>query len=133
MVEKLIADPNRPGWQMKVVLCLLVITLPSVLLADASAEQEQETIDSYLRLVYERIREHQFFPRSGQWARCLLRFALRWDGELVNPAVVKITGSRLLCDAALETLYRAAPFPPFPPEIKRDELYIELPMVYKES
>jgi outer membrane biosynthesis protein TonB len=45
--------------------------------------------------------------------------------------MVQPSGSPLLDDQARHCVLAAAPFPPFPPDLKRDCLTVEVPIVYK--
>jgi protein TonB len=61
-----------------------------------------------------------------------LRFTLSRAGALAQGVqMVKPSGYRLLDDQAQHCVLAAAPFPPFPPDLKRDRLTVEVPIVYK--
>lgn len=70
--------------------------------------------------------------RDGQEGRALVRFSLDREGQLVALRVSESSGNPLLDEAALETVRRAAPFPPPPdglPFAVIEDIY--LPVVFR--
>ena len=49
-----------------------------------------------------------------------LQSIIKWDGTLIKAEILKSSGKRLLDDAALQIIHRAAPFLPFSPELRKD-------------
>jgi protein TonB len=49
-----------------------------------------------------------------------LQSIIKWDGSLIKAEILKSSGKRLLDDAALQIIHRAAPFQPFSPELRKD-------------
>ena len=101
----------------------------------AQAEQEQDAIQSYLGHVFQKLESHKRYPRvaerSGLNGRVVLRFTVRWDGEVLNPEVVEVAGHDSFRKAALQALTRVGQLPRFPDEIQRRELLVEVPIAYK--
>ena len=99
------------------------------------AEQEEDAVQSYLGLVFQRLESHKRYPRiaerSGLNGRVVLRFIVRWDGEVVNPEVVEVVGHESFRKAALQALARVGQLPNFPDDIQRRELLVEVPITYK--
>ena len=99
------------------------------------AEQEQDAVQSYLGLVFQKLESHKRYPRiaerSGLNGRVVLRFIVRWDGEVVNPEVVEVVGHESFRKAALQALARVGQLPNFPDDIQRRELLVEVPITYK--
>jgi protein TonB len=63
-----------------------------------------------------------------------LRFTLSPAGTLSQGVeVVKASGFSLLDKQARQCVLAAAPFPPFPRDLKRDRLTVDLPIIYKIS
>ncbi len=58
-------------------------------------------------------------PRSTIAGTVLIRFTVGPKGELLSRGVQQSSGSKVLDDAAMAALDRAAPFPPMPQEIAR--------------
>ena len=99
------------------------------------AEQEEDAVQSYLGLVFQKLESHKRYPRiaerSGLNGRVVLRFTVRWDGEVVNPEVVEVAGHDSFRKAALQALARVGQLPNFPDEIRDRELLVEVPITYK--
>ena len=99
------------------------------------AEQEEDAVQSYLGLVFQKLESHKRYPRiaerSGLNGRVVLRFTVRWDGEVLNPEVVEVVGHDSFRRAALQALARVGQLPQFPDEIGRRELVVEVPITYK--
>ena len=99
------------------------------------AEQEEDAVQSYLGLVFQKLESHKRYPRvaerSGLNGRVVLRFIVRWDGEVLNPEVVEVEGHDSFRKAALQALTRVGQLPNFPDEIRRRELLVEVPITYK--
>ena len=99
------------------------------------AEQEEDAVQSYLGLVFQKLESHKRYPRvaerSGLNGRVVLRFTVRWDGEVLNPEVVEVAGHDSFRQAALQALRRVGQLPNFPDEIRRRELLVEVPITYK--
>jgi protein TonB len=90
----------------------------------------------YLSIVRTRIlAKRQYPPISRQRHEegvVRLRFTLSPAGALSQGVqMVKPSGHQLLDDQAQHCVLAAAPFPPFPPDLKRDCLTVEVPIVYK--
>ena len=100
------------------------------------AEQEQDAVQDYLGLVFQKLESHKRYPRvaerSGLNGRVVLRFTVRWDGEVLNPEVVEVAGHDSFRQAALQALRRVGQLPQFPDEFRhREVLVVEVPITYK--
>jgi protein TonB len=63
-----------------------------------------------------------------------LRFALSAAGTLDQGVeVVQTSGVQVLDNQARASVLAAAPFPPIPPDLKRDRLVVEVPVIYRLS
>jgi protein TonB len=90
----------------------------------------------YLSIVRMRILAKRQYPSISRQRHeegvVRLRFTLSPAGGLSQGVqMVKPSGYRLLDDQAQHCVLAAAPFPPFPPDLKRDRLTVEVPIVYK--
>ncbi len=99
------------------------------------AEQEEDAIQSYLSFVFQSLENHKRYPeaaeRRGLSGQVVLRFTVRQDGEVLNPEIVKVTGHDSFGDAAKRALERVGQLPPFPSDIRRHELLVEVPITYQ--
>ncbi|MDI6854470.1 MAG: TonB family protein [Deltaproteobacteria bacterium] len=90
----------------------------------------------YLGLVRARILAHRRYPPLAR-ARHLegvvrLRFTLSNTGALSQGVqIVKPSGVDVLDEQASQCVLAAAPFPPFPPELHKNSLTVEVPIVYQ--
>lgn len=74
---------------------------------------------------------HKVITRTKLTGTVMLAFTVRADGELVDIKILKSSGSKVLDDAATESISRAAPFPPIPSELGEDTYKIKVPFTYK--
>jgi protein TonB len=67
---------------------------------------------------------NQNFPKEAISQRITgnlrLQTVIKWDGSLIKAEVLDSSGHTVLDAAALQIIRRAAPFLPFPPEIRKD-------------
>jgi protein TonB len=73
--------------------------------------------------------------RRGIQGNLVLDVSVRADGTLGSMAVRRSSGHKLLDDAALRIVELAAPFAPFPPDIRTDtdELHITRTWKFNET
>ena len=102
---------------------------------ESTADQEQDAIQSYLGFMFQSLESHKYYPeyamRNGLNGHVVLRFTVRRDGQVFNPELVKVTGHDLFGDAAKRALERVGQLPPFPADIRRRELLVEVPISYQ--
>ncbi len=67
---------------------------------------------------------NQHFPREAINQRITgnlrLQSVIKWDGTLIKAEILESSGHSILDDAALQIIHRAAPFLPFPADIRKD-------------
>ena len=101
---------------------------------ETDKEAEQAAIQAYLGGILERLEGHKYYPESaaeaGLSGRVVLRFTVRWDGEVLDPEIVDIAGHDSFGKAALQSLDRLGSLPPFPEDIRQRELTLEVPLTY---
>lgn len=95
---------------------------------------EDDPLANYLAVVRAAIDRHKRYPaearRAGITGSIVLQFVILPDGQVIEPSIAESNGYRALGTAALESLRRASPMPPFPPEVDRDRLVVRVPMTY---
>ena len=98
-------------------------------------ERQKEAIQSYLEYMFWVLERHNQYPEYAEVkklnGRVVLQFTVRSDGRIVDPRVVESTGHFLFGHAALQALRRVGRLPPFPAEIRRSELLVEVPINYR--
>ncbi|MCY4514800.1 MAG: TonB family protein [Candidatus Tectomicrobia bacterium] len=99
------------------------------------AEQELSAFDAYKGLVFQRLERHKRYPRiaerSGLNGRVTLRFTVRRDGEVIKSEILELVGHKSFGDAAMRALKRVGQLPPFPDEIGRQQITMDVPIVYQ--
>ena len=99
-------------------------------------DAEEWAIQSYLSYVMQKLETYKHYPimaeRLGLSAEIVLRFTVRRDGTVLDPEVQIVAGAHheLFRTAALRTLRRMGQLPPFPRDILRRELLVEVPLSY---
>ena len=102
----------------------------------AQEQAEQDAFEHYKALVQQRLEEHSPYlqevtERIGKSGRVVLNFTVRRDGEvIIDPDDVEFT-HRLFRGAALRALRRVGQLPPFPPEIRRNQIPMEFPIKFQ--
>ena len=100
-------------------------------------KSEEDAVWSYLAHVFQKLESQKRYPRlmeqSGLSGRVVLRFTVRWDGEIIDPQITEVTGHESFGNAALQALSRVGHLPRFPDEIRRRELMVEVPISYRSA
>lgn len=90
-----------------------------------------------LTAVLARLQQAKRFPEKararGDEGRAGVRLSIQRSGALGHAQVVRSSGSALLDQAALDTVRRAAPFPPLPAEIAGAALVLNAPMNFTQE
>jgi len=69
-------------------------------------------------------------PRAHQAGTVLIEFKIAPSGQLLSREIKQSSGSKLLDDAAIASLDRAAPFPPMPKSGSQEPLDVEVPFKF---
>ncbi len=95
----------------------------------------ENAIASYKALIADRMARHKRYPRSAQRRRqegiASLQFTVQRDGTVTAHKIIRSAGFRVLDREVENTLARAAPFPPFPPDLAQDSLEIVVPIRFE--
>jgi protein TonB len=79
--------------------------------------------------------ENVIYPQQARAAgfqgTARLNLKLSYRGELLDAAVKKSSGYKLLDDSAMNAAKSSATYPPFPTAISQQELWIEVPVSYQ--
>jgi TonB family protein len=101
--------------------------------------KEEEAVDPvvrYARLIQNRILENLTYPEDAAKGQPLqgtvkLGIKLSFLGEVLDAKIMDSSGSGILDSDALQTAKKLSPYPPFPPAIDQNELWLDIPIVYK--
>ena len=98
-------------------------------------EESLDPVAKYSRLIQQRILENVIYPKpardAGFQGTARLNLKLSYRGELMDVVVKKSSGYKLLDDNAVAAAKSNAVYPPFPPAIAKEELWIEVPVSYQ--
>jgi len=85
---------------------------------------------AYLGTLSKSIERSKVNPRSRQAGTVMVRFTVGPDGNLISRAVERSSGSKVLDDAAVAALDRAAPFPPMPQNVAQGPIEVSVPFEF---
>lgn len=81
----------------------------------------------YMGEIAKKLQRSKVNPRSTMTGTVLLGFTIDPRGEILSRTVLQSSGSKVLDDAAIASLERAAPFPPLPGEASNGPLELQVP------
>lgn len=64
--------------------------------------------------------------RQGVFGNLRMSVSLYPNGTIARVAILQSSGHKILDDAAVQIVHLAAPFPPFPPEVRKDTDQLEI-------
>jgi len=95
----------------------------------------KDVLRKFAEAVRREIESRKKYPiaaqRIGIEGRTGIRMTILKDGRLEKVEVVKSSGYEILDRAALQSVLDAAPFPPIPEEMGRDEIQMSIHLVFK--
>jgi protein TonB len=90
--------------------------------------------NDYLSRVARQIAQYRVYPASAsssnQGGRVVMRVTVARDGRVLDVRVGTSSGWPAIDAAELETIRKAAPFPPLPSEMPGDPVVLVLPVTY---
>lgn len=84
-------------------------------------------LSAYRGKLFSRISARKINPRSRVAGTVVVRFTVGPQGELISREVATSSGSKLLDDAAMASIDRAAPFPAMPNDANDGPLVVSVP------
>ncbi len=100
-----------------------------------SAGGTGDPIKDYALIVQRRILDNLRYPNSAKEAdfqgAVKLSLRLSYTGELLEVAVKESSGHKMLDDNAINAASEISSYPPFPPSIEQNELWIDVPIAYR--
>ncbi|MCK9431410.1 MAG: TonB family protein [Candidatus Omnitrophica bacterium] len=105
------------------------------ILPPAPSEDLKDPVLRYSKMVQKRILENIIYPAeakaAGFYGTVKLSLKLSPQGDLRYSKVKESSGYRILDDAALKAAQKISPYPPFPAEIKKKEIWVDVPIIYQ--
>lgn len=121
-------EPRQPSTQWRQA---------TVVQQRAADSRQENPIAAYLARVRAAIERHKRYPhsarRAGITGRAVLEFVILPGGQVIEPRIADSASSGIFGSAALETLRRASPMPPFSPGINQERLLVKIPIFYELS
>jgi protein TonB len=101
-------------------------------LIEKSSGAQQEGGDTTARRIYlgtlrKTLERNKVNPRTRVAGTVLLRFTVGPNGELLSHEIKSSSGSKVLDEAAVAALERAAPFPPMPEKLAKGPIEVQVP------
>ncbi|MDL1957739.1 MAG: energy transducer TonB [Candidatus Desulfofervidus auxilii] len=100
-----------------------------------SAKEKTSPISYYLQLVKQKIEKNKRYPllarNKGIEGEVLLKFEILKNGKVKSIKIVKSSHYQILDKAAIESIKKANPFPPFPKELKENSLIINISLRFE--
>jgi protein TonB len=131
--EQAVVEEPKPVEEEKPVAMPVEEQAPQIAtLIEQSSGAAQEGGDTTILLAYrgtvrKALERTKVNPRSRLSGTVLVRFTVSPAGQLLSHQVEKSSGSKLLDDAAMNAVERAAPFPPMPEELAGEPMEIKVP------
>lgn len=99
------------------------------------AEDNSEILRQFLTLIRKKIESKKKYPMSARNAgiegSSEVKMTILKDGQLEKVEIIDSSGSEVLDNAAIESIRGATPFPPIPPNLKRDKIEMSILLVFK--
>jgi len=99
--------------------------------ADEHKGGDADAIKAFKGAIYAKISRNAKAPARLKTGTVTLAFTISADGQLLSREVLQSSGSKLLDEAAIATLDRASPFPPFPAGIDEPEMQLTIPFNFR--
>ena len=129
---KVVPPPEPPPPQQ--VAALEVPPQQAVSMEASSAKAhtggDAKLLSMYRGEVSKKLQKSKVLPKTRATGLVVLRFEVDLTGELVSRQVERSSGSKVLDEAAVAALDKAAPFPPIPPETGKKTLVMSVPFEF---
>jgi protein TonB len=84
----------------------------------------------YRGKLYQHLEKKKVNPRSREAGTVVVRFTVDSSGQVVSREVTESSGSKMLDDAAVASIDKAAPFPPMPGDIASAPMVVSVPFKF---
>ena len=128
LTPRLVTEEGKPQSDLK--SARVNINIPSI-----NDDKITDPVLKYSKLVQKKILDNLVYPvkakDAGFAGTVKLSLKLSPQGELLDSKIKEASNYRILDDAALKTAQDTYPYPPFPPEIKEKEVWVDIPIIYQ--
>ena len=87
-------------------------------------------LQAYRGKLYAHLERKKVNPGSRRTGTVVVRFTVAASGDVISREIAASSGSRILDDAAVASIDRAAPFPPMPSDIASGPLVVSVPFKF---
>lgn len=96
-----------------------------------------EGLENYIQVVQAKILKAAYYPQqaknAGWEGNVRINLNITANGGLKGIKLVQSSGYKVLDDAAYSIAEKQAPYPPFPPQIDSQELWVDVPISFKRN
>jgi pilus assembly protein CpaC len=129
LTPRLVVQQEKPLTELKPT-ARANISIPSII-----DDKIKDPLLKYSKIVQSKILNNLVYPapakEAGFQGTVKLSLKLSPQGDLLDTKIKEASSYRVLDDAALKTAQEATPYPPFPPEIKEQEVWVDIPIIYQ--
>lgn len=93
-------------------------------------QHQHDRAHQYLGKLRDVLEKSKINPRSRLAGTVWVKFKVGPDGELISREITDSSGSKVLDDAAMAALDRAAPFPPMPNDVAEEPMVVSVPFKF---
>lgn len=101
----------------------------------SSSEKKQggdaTTRAAYLGKLRMHLERHKVRPEAKTTGTAVVKFTVDPAGKILSREIISSSGSKKLDAAAMATIERSAPFPPFPDGISREPVVVSVPFKFR--
>ncbi|MHB8154821.1 MAG: TonB family protein [Candidatus Omnitrophota bacterium] len=94
-------------------------------------------LGNYIRMVQAKILKAAYYPQQAKnagWEGSVrLNLNITANGDLKGIKLVQSSGYKILDDAANDIAEKQSPYPPFPPQIDSQELWVDVPIAFTNN
>ena len=130
-------QPQRPAPQRPPAADQATQPAPSPLRnpSDAIIGPRGPTQNEYFTQLHHKLAQHRYYPQSArdrhQEGRVVVRLVIARDGRLLDARVERSSGVPAIDAAEVDTVRRAAPFPPLPLHVAGETATFLIPVTYE--
>jgi protein TonB len=138
-VEQPVLEPEPPQEldepRPKQVMAAQQIEQFAVQEQQSSAEEKeggQATLKmAYLGKLRMHLERHKVRPQAKATGTAVVKFTIDSSGKILSHEITASSGSKKLDDAAIATIERSAPFPPFPDGVTQEPVVVSVPFKFR--
>jgi periplasmic protein TonB len=138
-VEQPVMEPEPPQEldepRLKQVMAAQQIEQFAVQEQQSSAEEKeggQATLKmAYLGKLRMHLERHKVRPQAKATGTAVVKFTIDPSGKILSHEITTSSGSKKLDDAAIATIERSAPFPPFPDGVTQEPVVVSVPFKFR--